>query len=182
MKIESTAIRDVLLVTPDVHGDHRGFFLELWRYERYREAGLSVEFVQDNLSYSQKGTLRGLHFQNPNPQGKLVTVLEGEVFDVAVDVRKGSPTFGKWVGVTLNATTKQQLYVPPGFAHGFVVTSENALFHYKCTSPYRPEMESVIRWDDPDIAIDWPHQAPTLSKRDSAAPFLRELSLKVLEF
>ncbi len=182
MLVTPTALPEVLLITPDIFGDDRGFFFELWREERYASSGLPKKFVQDNLSLSRRGTLRGLHFQNPHPQGKLVSVLQGEVFDVAVDVRKGSRTFGKWVGVILDGSKKQQLYVPEGFAHGFVVTSETALFHYKCTVQYRPENESVIRWNDPDLAITWPIQDPTLSKRDAEAPFLKNLSSKFLDF
>ena len=182
MKLEPTALPEVLLITPDVHGDHRGFFFEMWRQERYHEAGLELTFAQDNLSLSQRGTLRGLHFQNPVAQGKLVSVIEGEVFDVAVDIRRDSPRFGKWVGVRLDADARQQMYVPPGFAHGFVVLSERALFHYKCTAPYRPETEHVIRWDDPAIGIAWPIPEPTLSERDASAPLLRELPSNALEF
>ncbi len=182
MLVTPTALPEVLLITPAVHGDERGFFFELWHKDRYASQSVPEVFVQDNLSLSRRGTLRGLHFQNPHPQGKLVSVLQGEVFDVAVDVRKGSPTFGKWVGMMLDESKKQQLYVPEGFAHGFVVTSETALFHYKCTELYRPEAESVIRWDDPDLAIRWPIQKPTLSKRDAAAPFLKDLAANVLEF
>lgn len=175
MKITRCALDGLLIVEPDVFGDHRGFFLESWNHERYREAGLDATFVQDNFSFSQRGTLRGLHFQNPLPQGKLVSVWQGEVFDVAVDIRRGSGTFGQWHGVTLTSENKRQFYVPPGFAHGFAVISETALFHYKCTKAYSPKNELGFRWDDPDIGIKWPIAAPLLSPRDSKAPLLREL-------
>lgn len=175
MQIHETEIAGVLLIEPKVFGDARGFFMELWNQERYQAAGLNVGFVQDNLSRSQRGTLRGLHFQNPNPQGKLVHVLEGEVFDVAVDIRPNSPTFGRWVGYTLSAENRRQLYIPPGLAHGFCVTSETALFAYKCTDFYRPAHEGAIAWDDPQLAIDWPVREPLLSNRDRNAPRLCEV-------
>ena len=139
MKVSQTELTGVLIVEPDVFGDSRGFFMESWNQRRYGEQGVPTEFVQDNLSRSGKGILRGLHFQNPNPQGKLVSVLEGEVFDVAVDLRRESKTFGKWWGTTLSWADKRQLYLPPGFAHGFCVTSESCLFHYKCTGYYDPK-------------------------------------------
>jgi dTDP-4-dehydrorhamnose 3,5-epimerase len=182
MTIRETSLPGVLLIEPDVYGDDRGFFLETWNAARYAAHGLDAAFVQDNLSYSQYGVLRGLHFQNPDPQGKLVTVLEGAVYDVAVDIRAGSDTFGQWMGLELSAETKQQLYVPPGYAHGFVVTSEAALFHYKCTAPYNPDAEGVVRWDDPDLGIDWPVDDPTLSARDAAAPRLADLDPARLTF
>jgi len=174
MKVIPCEIDGLLTVEPDVFGDHRGFFTESWNRERYREAGIDFDFVQDNFSFSRHGTLRGLHFQNPRPQGKLVSVWQGEVFDVGVDLRRGSPTFGRWHGVTLSAENKRQFFVPPGFAHGFVVLSETALFHYKCTSTYAPANEGGIRWDDPAIGIRWPLANPTLSKRDAAAPLLKD--------
>lgn len=181
MKIETTDIPGLLVITPDVFGDARGFFVETWNRRRYQQAGLpDVDFVQDNLSLSRRGTLRGLHFQNPRAQGKLVSVLEGEVFDVAVDLRRSSPTFGRWHGVRLNAETKVQFYIPPGFAHGFAVLSESALFHYKCTDYYSPQDEVTVRWDDPDIAISWPVTAPILSGRDARAPRLREVPAEKL--
>ena len=175
MRITQTELAGVLLVEPDVHGDARGFFLETWSRGRYAAAGLDVEFVQDNLSLSRRGTLRGLHLQNPHPQGKLVYVVSGEVYDVAVDVRAGSATFGRWVGVTLSGENKRQLYVPPGFAHGFCVTGEAALLAYKCTRPYSPGSELCVRWDDPDLGIDWPVAEPLLSEKDRGAPRLRDL-------
>ena len=175
MNVLKCDIAGLLIVEPKVHGDARGFFLETWNRRRYREAGLAADFVQDNLSFSRRGILRGLHFQNPNPQGKLLQVLQGEVFDVAVDIRRSSPTFGKWQGVVLNAENKRQFYVPAGFAHGFVVRSETALFHYKCTALYSPQDELTLRWDDPDIGIEWSCQEPLLSERDAKGLRLREV-------
>jgi dTDP-4-dehydrorhamnose 3,5-epimerase len=164
----------LLLIEPKVFGDARGFFLETWNRIRYRKAGLDFDFVQDNISFSRRGTLRGLHFQNPGAQGKLVSVIEGEVFDVAVDIRRSSPTFGRWHGVRLDADSKRQFFIPPGFAHGFMVVSETALFHYKCTDYYSPKDERAIRWDDPDVNISWPIAEPTLSAKDAQAPFLKD--------
>lgn len=180
MIVEATPLAGLLLVKPDVHGDERGYFQESWNLRRYTEAGLDRHFVQDNLSSSRQGILRGLHFQNPHPQGKLVYVLRGEVFDVAVDVRADSPTFGQWYGVTLSEENHLQLFVPEGFAHGFCVTSEMALFAYKCTDFYRPEAELCIRWDDPAIGIDWPIENPTLSEKDSNGLLLAEFSRDAL--
>lgn len=175
MKVRETAIPGALIVEPQVFGDPRGFFVETYNAQRYRDAGIDATFVQDNLSYSQRGVLRGLHFQNPHPQGKLVQVLQGDVFDVAVDVRVGSPAFGQWVGVELSSENKHQFYVPPGCAHGFCVTSETALFAYKCTDLYHPETDGGIIWDDPDIGIDWPMEGPLLSDKDASLPRLRDL-------
>ncbi len=175
MKVAETSLPGVLVIEPDVFGDERGFFMETWNARRYEEAGLPGRFVQDNLSYSARGVLRGLHYQNPQPQGKLVSVLRGEVFDVAVDIRVGSPTFGEWTGVTLSAENKRQFYVPPDFAHGFLVTGEDALFFYKCTDYYAPEAEGIVLWNDPEIGIEWPTDAPKLSERDGKAPPLREI-------
>lgn len=166
------AIPDVLILEPAVSGDRRGVFLESWRQERYAGLGIPADFVQDNVSQSVRGTLRGLHCQEPFGQGKLVQVLDGEVFDVAVDVRVGSPTFGQWVGVTLSSTNHQQLYIPQGFAHGFCVLSESAIFAYKCTEYYQPEAEFVVAWNDPDLAIAWPIGTAVLSPRDVRAPRL----------
>lgn len=180
MKIESTALPGVLLIEPDVFGDARGFFLETWNRRRYRDAGLDQEFVQDNMSLSRKGILRGLHFQNPNPQGKLVQVLQGEVFDVAVDIRVGSPTFGRWFGALLSGENHRQLYVPDGFAHGFCVLSETALFSYKCTDFYNPGAEYSLRWDDPDLGITWPIENPILSAKDQSARYLKDFPRDVL--
>jgi dTDP-4-dehydrorhamnose 3,5-epimerase len=165
----------VVVIEPDVHRDERGFFLESYHADKYREGGVDVVFVQDNHSRSTQGILRGLHMQLRNPQGKLVRVIEGEVFDVAVDVRVGSPTFAKWVGVTLSSENHRQVYVPEGFAHGFVVTSEAAEFEYKCTNFYDPGSDISIAWDDPQIGIEWPIDAPVLSAKDKAAPKLSEV-------
>jgi dTDP-4-dehydrorhamnose 3,5-epimerase len=174
MKVIRCPISGLLTIEPKVFGDARGFFLETWNLDRYRAAGLDADFVQDNLSFSRRGILRGLHFQNPKPQGKLLQVLLGEVFDVAVDIRRSSPTFGKWHGLVLSAENKRQFYIPPGFAHGFVVLSETALFHYKCTECYSPKDEMAIRWDDPDIGVEWPLKEPLLSERDTQGMRLRD--------
>ncbi len=175
MKVTETAIPGVLLIEPKVFGDSRGFFLETFHAARYAEAGITGPFVQDNHSHSAKGVLRGLHFQKQYPQGKLVYVTSGTVFDVTVDIRKDSPTFGKWVGVILSADEHKQFYVPPGFAHGFCVLSDWADFHYKCTDYYHPEDEGSIRWNDPAIGIEWPLTNPTLSTKDANAPYLKDL-------
>jgi dTDP-4-dehydrorhamnose 3,5-epimerase len=182
MKIQDTSLPGAFIIEPKVFGDARGYFLETYNQDRYREAGINLDFVQDNLSFSRQGTLRGLHFQNPYPQGKLVYVLEGEVFDVAVDIRVDSPTFGGWVGVTLSSENKRQFYVPPGFAHGFCVTSETALFAYKCTDRYAPECEGGILWCDEEIGIDWPVSEPLLSGKDKDSPRLREIPRERLMF
>lgn len=175
MQVTRAAIPDVLVVDPRVFGDERGFFFETWSAGRYAEAGVPTTFVQDNLSRSAKGVLRGLHLQHPGGQGKLVYVLEGDVFDVAVDVRVGLPTFGLWVGYTLSAQNKRQLYIPPGFAHGFCVTSPWALFAYKCTTPYRPEHELGILWSNAAIGITWPVDDPVLSGKDRVYPVLADV-------
>jgi len=169
MKIENTRLPGVLLIEPKVFVDQRGFFQEIWNQHRYAKAGMPETFVQDNLSRSRHGVLRGLHVQNPNAQGKLVYVLEGSVFDVAVDIRRGSPHFGQWVGIELSADNHRQLYIPPGFAHGFCVTSDSALFAYKCTDTYNPSAEFSVLWNDSDIGIDWPIDNPELSAKDQAA-------------
>jgi len=174
MNVLTCDIPGLLILEPKVFGDARGFFLETWNQCRYHEAGISVDFVQDNVSFSRRGILRGLHFQNPKPQGKLLQVLQGEVFDVAVDVRRSSPTFGKWHGLVLSSENKRQFYIPPGFAHGFAVLSETGLFHYKCTEFYSPKDEVAIRWDDPDIGIKWPLKEPLLSERDAKGLLLRD--------
>ena len=175
MNVLKGEIAGLLIIEPKVHGDARGFFLETWNRGRYREVGLDVDFVQDNVSFSRRGTLRGLHFQNPNPQGKLLQVLQGEVFDVAVDLRRSSSTFGKWQGLLLSGENKRQFYVPPGFAHGFLVLSETALFHYKCTGFYLPKDEISVWWNDPDIGIKWPLQEPLVSERDAKGLRFRDL-------
>ena len=156
MKIIQTEISGLVLIEPKSFGDSRGFFFESYQRDRYREAGIGESFVQDNVSRSRKGTLRGLHYQMVQPQGKLVYVTRGEVFDVAVDIRRSSPTFGRWFGATLNDENHRQLYVPPGFAHGFCVTSETADFCYKCTDFYLPSHERTLLWNDPAIGISWP--------------------------
>jgi dTDP-4-dehydrorhamnose 3,5-epimerase len=175
VKVETTALPGVLVIEPVVHRDARGFFLETWRSERYADAGLPPAFVQDNHSRSARGTLRGLHYQVEVVQGKLVRCSMGEVYDVAVDLRRGSPAYGRWVGVTLSDRDHRQLWIPPGCAHGFYVTSERADVVYKCTAPYAPAHERVIRWDDPDLAIAWPLQgAPLVSPRDAAGLAFRD--------
>lgn len=175
MKIHETKLPGVVIIEPAVFGDARGFFMETWHRKRYAETGLPASFVQDNLSFSVRGTLRGLHFQHPHAQGKLVFVLQGEVFDVAVDIRIGSPTFGQWAGITLSADNKRQLYIPAGFAHGFCVVSETTLFAYKCTEFYNPQTEGGIIWNDPGIGITWPIEAPVLSEKDKNYPRLKDL-------
>jgi dTDP-4-dehydrorhamnose 3,5-epimerase len=175
MNIIRCEIKGLLVFEPKVFGDSRGFFMETWNQRRYEEAGLDADFVQDNLSVSRRGILRGLHLQNPTPQGKLVSVLEGEVFDVAVDLRQSSPTFRQWHGTHLSGENKRQFYIPPGFAHGFLVLSEMAMFFYKCTEFYSPKDELTIRWDDPDLAIQWPIKDPLISERDAKALRLRDV-------
>lgn len=175
MNVSPTRLPGVLIVEPKLFRDDRGHFLELWHQGRYESAGLPATFVQDNVSRSARGVLRGLHYQHPSAQGKLVSVLEGAIFDVAVDVRVGSPTFGRWAGVRLDAGTGRQLYVPEGFAHGFVVTSEAAVVLYKCTRPYAPSDEGIIAWDDPELAVEWPVSEPTLATKDRGAPRLSEV-------
>jgi dTDP-4-dehydrorhamnose 3,5-epimerase len=176
MKVIPTDIPEVLLIEPIVHHDARGFFLEAYRADRYRQAGIDVTFVQANHSRSVNGTLRGLHWQDPpHPQAKLIRVVVGEVFDVAVDVRPASPTFGRWVGVTVSASNFRQLYIPPGFAHGFCVLSDVAELEYQCSEVYVPSCERGLRWDDPDLAIDWPVTNPVISERDRKHPSFSEL-------
>ena len=180
MKIKQTELEGVLVIAPNVFADERGFFMETWNACRYQSEGINAHFIQDNLSFSRKGVLRGLHFQNPTPQGKLITVLAGGIFDVAVDLRAGSSTFGGWTSVVLTGENRWQFWVPEGFAHGFVVLSETALVNYKCTNLYDKVAEQCIRWDDPDIGIRWPCETPILSPKDAAAPFLRDLLLTSL--
>lgn len=172
MDVERTPLEGVVLIKPKIWGDERGYFVETWQQERYaREAGITLPFVQDNHSMSRYGILRGLHFQKTRPQGKLVYVSLGSVFDVAVDIRKGSPTYGQWYGVELTAKNQWQLWVPPGMAHGFAVTSDIAHFHYKVTDVYCPQDEGSIRWNDPAIGVRWPIAEPLLSEKDKNAPF-----------
>ncbi|MBA3423746.1 MAG: dTDP-4-dehydrorhamnose 3,5-epimerase [Rubrobacteraceae bacterium] len=175
MKVIETSLPGVLVVEPHVFGDSRGFFMETYNEARYRDVGLPTRFAQDNLSFSMRGVLRGLHYQNPDGQGKLLHVPRGEVFDVAVDIREGSSNFGEWVGVTLSGENRRQLWVPEGFAHGFQVTGESALLAYKCTAPYNREAEGAVLWNDPEIGIEWPIEEPTLSDKDMKAPRLADL-------
>lgn len=175
MDVFDSSLPGVRVIEPEVFTDDRGSFREMWNARDYGKHGLDVAFVQDNLSRSSRHVLRGLHFQNPRPQGKLISVLKGEVYDVVVDIRSDSDTFGEWEGTMLSGEGAQQLYVPEGYAHGFIVTSEEALFHYKCTDFYHPEAEGVIRWDDPDLGIEWPVDEPILSERDREAPRLEEV-------
>ncbi len=173
MKFIPAKIPDVILIEPKVFGDHRGFFMETWQRKTFAENGIDHDFVQDNHSKSARGILRGLHYQIKQPQGKLVRVVQGSVFDVAVDMRKSSATFGQWVGYELSAENKRMLWVPPGFAHGFYVISETAEFLYKCTDYYAPQYERSVLWNDPDLAVDWPlvdDNPPVLSEKDAAAP------------
>ena len=175
MKVIETVLPGVLIIEPKVFGDHRGFFLETFQVERYRQAGIDLPFVQDNQSRSQRGVLRGLHFQRTRPQGKLVSVSRGAVYDVAVDIDPESPTCGQFVGVELNDENHRQLWVPPGYAHGFCVLSEVADFQYKCTDLYFPEDEGGLIWNDPDVNIPWPISEPQLSAKDMQNPRLRDL-------
>lgn len=177
MNVIATAIPGVILLEPKVFGDDRGYFLETWSRQRYEAVGLPGAFVQDNVSFSRKGVLRGLHYQHPQAQGKLVHVQIGEVFDVAVDIRAGSPTFGQWVGEILSEKNHRQLYIPPGLAHGFCVLSDTVLFSYKCTDYYNAAAEGGICWKDPDLGIDWPIREPSLSPKDGQYPRLRDIPM-----
>jgi dTDP-4-dehydrorhamnose 3,5-epimerase len=179
VNFKPTALPDVIVVEPRVHRDPRGFFLESYHMQRYAEGGIDARFVQDNHSFSARGTLRGLHMQRAFAQGKLIRCTEGEIFDVAVDVRRGSGTFGSWVGETLSAQNFRQLWIPPGFLHGFCVVSETAQVEYKCTELYHPEDELGVIWNDPDIGIAWPIGAPVLSAKDAALPRLREVESRL---
>lgn len=175
MKAIETDLPDCLIFEPKVFGDERGFFYESFNADKLAEHGLAMQWKQGNVSSSTHGVLRGLHYQWPKPQGKHVTVLQGEVWDVAVDIRRGSPTYGRWTAVVLNAENKRHFWIPEGFAHGFVVTSEEALFAYLCTETYDAQADANIAWNDPDLAIDWPIAAPSLSPKDAAAPLLRDV-------
>ena len=178
MKIIPTTIPEVLIIEPTVHSDERGWFMETWRASWLHEQGIAVDFVQDNHSKSAQGTLRGLHYQLHRPQGKLLRVLQGEIYDVAVDLRRSSQSFGKWVGVTLDAAAHRQLWIPPGFAHGYCVLSPEAEVAYKCTDYHDPADARCLRWEDPDLGIDWPLQtAPQLSPQDATAPALKDAAL-----
>jgi dTDP-4-dehydrorhamnose 3,5-epimerase len=175
MNIEKTKLPGVLVFEPKKWADSRGFFMEAWQSQRYAAAGVSPTFLQDNISFSTRHVLRGLHFQNPSGQGKLVFPLLGEIYDVVVDVREGSPTFGQWIGVTLSSENRRQIWVPEGFAHGFCATSAEALVVYKCTDSYNPKTEHGIIWNDPDLAITWPTTKPVLSDKDQVYPRLKDL-------
>lgn len=175
MNVKETKLPGVLVLEPDVFSDERGFFLETWNSTRYEDADITGPFVQDNISFSRKGVLRGLHFQYPQSQGKLVQVLSGRVVDVAVDIRVGSPTFGHWISEVLSDANHRQMYIPPGFAHGYCVTSETAVFSYKCTDFYNPATESGIIFNDPDLNIDWSTRQPVLSTKDANYPRLKDL-------
>lgn len=176
MKVIATAIPGLISLEPAVFGDERGYFFETWQRQRYAAYGVDEDFVQDNQAYSAHMVLRGLHAQHPYGQGKLVQVITGEVFDVAVDIRLGSPYFGQSVGVRLSGESKHQFYIPPGFAHGYLVLSQDALFTYKCTEYYHPETQFSVRWDDPDLGIDWPLTGPPqLADKDRDAPLLKDL-------
>jgi dTDP-4-dehydrorhamnose 3,5-epimerase len=170
-----TGLDGVVIIEPSVYGDERGFFQESWKASSYGSHGLPVAFEQANVSRSVKGVLRGLHYQYRQPQGKLVSVMEGRIFDVAVDIRPGSKSFGQWAGVELSAENHRQLYIPEGFAHGFIVVSDTALFHYHCTTEYAPQYDAAIAWNDPDIAVKWPMQPEAISGKDRIAPLLRDV-------
>jgi len=182
MKVTESSLPGVLIIEPRIFPDGRGFFFETFNRERYGQHGISNEFVQDNLSYSIKDTLRGLHYQLPHSQAKLVQVLSGEAFDVAVDIRTSSPTFGKWTGVLLSSENKKQLFIPKGFAHGFCVMSGTVLFSYKCDDFYAPDCEKGILWSDPDIGIDWPTTTPLLSEKDRKYSCLKDIAKTSLPF
>lgn len=177
MKVIETDLPGCLVFEPRVFGDDRGYFFESFNQDKLAPLGLAPRFVQGNVSRSARGVLRGLHYQWPNPQGKYVSVLEGEVWDVAVDIRRGSPTFGKWTAVLLSADNKRHFWIPEGFAHGFVALSEHALFTYLCTATYDPAADANVRWDDPAIGIDWPVAEPLLSPKDAVAPLLADIPL-----
>ena len=176
MKVHQTELPGCLVLEPQVFGDERGFLYESFNRDKLAAIGLAPEFVQGNVSSSSRGVLRGLHYQWPKPQGKLVSVLEGEVWDVAVDIRRGSPTFGRWTAALLSAENKRHFWIPEGFAHGFVTLSERALFAYLCTATYDRDADAGIRWNDRDLAIDWPASAPVLSDKDARAPFLADVA------
>ncbi|MPZ18424.1 MAG: dTDP-4-dehydrorhamnose 3,5-epimerase [Luteitalea sp.] len=175
MHVGRTALAGVLIIDPTVHRDERGFFLETYNAARFAQQGITATFVQDNHSRSRRGTLRGLHWQQERPQGKLVRVIEGAIYDVAVDIQPASPTFGRWIGVTISADDFRQIYVPPGFAHGFCVVSDVAQVEYKCTALYDPASERGLIWNDPDVGITWPVTDPILSERDKRHPRLAQL-------
>ncbi len=180
INVIQTPIKDLVVIEPSVFGDERGYFMESYNEDVFKKHGLNMRFVQDNESKSKKGVLRGLHFQTKYPQGKLVRVTNGEVFDVAVDLRAGSPTYGQWYGVILSDDNKKMFYIPEGFAHGFCVLSDEAVFNYKCTNLYHPEYDGGLRYNDPDIGVEWPEieEGYLLSEKDQKQPFLKELELE----
>lgn len=180
MKITKTDLPGCLLIEPRVFADARGSFFESWNQKAYAAAGMDLSFVQGNVSESMRGVVRGLHYQWPNPQGKLVSVLEGEVYDIAVDIRRGSPHFGHWTAAILSAQNRRQLWIPEGFAHGFATLSERAVFAYQCTALYDPAADAAVRWNDARLAIDWPIAEPLLSDKDAAAPFLDAIAAERL--
>lgn len=180
MKILPTSLDGVLIIEPAVFKDGRGYFMETYHQKRYKAEGLKINFVQDNLSFSVRGTLRGLHYQFPNAQAKLVHVVKGEIFDVAIDIRRGSPSFGQWTSLCLSEKNKKQLFIPEGYAHGFSVLSETAVLMYKCSNFYAPESEKGIIWSDPDIGIDWPVENPLFSEKDGKYPCLKDLPSEYL--
>jgi len=182
LRFVASKLPGVIIIEPQIHRDDRGFFLESYHADKYREGGIDATFVQDNHSSSSKGTLRGLHGQSPHPQGKLVRVLEGEIFDVVVDVRRGSPAYGRFVTAVLSAENFRQIYVPPGLAHGFLVVSEVAQVEYKCTDFYQPKAEFAIAWNDPALAIPWPIDEPILSTKDAAARPLSKMQERLIDF
>jgi len=176
LRVLETGLDGVVIIEPAVHGDDRGFFKESWKASSFGQHGLPVSFEQANVSRSVKGVLRGLHYQYRQPQGKLVSVMEGRIFDVAVDIRRGSPSFGQWAGAELSAENHRQMYIPEGFAHGFLVLSSSALFHYHCTTEYAAEYDAAIAWNDPDIAVKWPCEPSGISGKDRVAPLLRDVA------
>jgi len=173
----SPTLPEIIIIEPELFQDDRGYFMEMYHRAKFENAGIRGNFVQDNRSRSRKGTIRGLHYQLGKPQGKLIWTLSGKVFDVAVDIRRRSPTFGKWLGTILSSENKKGIYIPPDFAHGFCVLSEEAEILYKCTEFYSPEHERTIRWDDPELAIEWPIKNPVLSEKDATAPFFKDADL-----
>ena len=175
MRVIETGLDGAVIIEPTIHGDARGYFQESWKASSYREHGLPAAFSQANISKSMKGVLRGLHYQYKQPQGKLVSVLSGRIFDVAVDIRLGSPTFAQWAGVELSADNHRQFYIPEGYAHGFLVLSESALFHYHCTTEYSAEYDAAVAWNDPVIGVNWPSEPETISEKDQHAPFLKDI-------
>ena len=176
MNVHKTELDGVVVIEPNVFNDQRGYFVETYNQKRYQEIGIKSNFMQDNLSFSKKGTLRGLHYQYPHDQAKLAQVIQGEVFDVVVDIRRNSPTFGKWIGQYLSDENKQQIFIPEGFAHGFCLLSDTALFHYKCSDFYAPDCEGGLLWSDPDVAIDWPLEFPIVSEKDAKFSCLKNIA------